>query len=293
VKRAIGRLNKMLPRRQFILMGPGRWGSRGDLKLGVPVTYSDITNTAMLIEIARRQGDYVPELSFGTHFFQDLVESDIRYLPLYPDEPGNAFDAIFLGRSRSILVEILPEYAHLASIVRVIDVRRETDGSVLSVLMNDELGEAVGLLVPESGSSGVHPLASAEGEDHSQWRSRMAERIAARLDPLRYGVKALYLFGSAKNGTSGPGSDIDLLVHFGGTETQREKLHQWLDGWSHALAEMNYLRTGYAAPGLLDAHFVSDADIAARTSYAVKIDAIDDGARLLCAQPAPAGSPEA
>jgi hypothetical protein len=38
----------------------------------------------MLIEIARRTGSYVPDLSFGTHFFQDLVEAQIRYLPLYP-----------------------------------------------------------------------------------------------------------------------------------------------------------------------------------------------------------------
>ena len=55
--------------------GPGRWGSRGDIRLGVSVTYSDINNTAMLIEIAQKQKDYVPELSFGTHFFQDLVEA--------------------------------------------------------------------------------------------------------------------------------------------------------------------------------------------------------------------------
>jgi len=49
VGRAVSRLNKILPKRQFILMGPGRWGSRGDIKLGVSVTYSDINNTAMLI----------------------------------------------------------------------------------------------------------------------------------------------------------------------------------------------------------------------------------------------------
>ena len=40
VGRAVGRLNKLLPKRQFMLIGPGRWGSRGDIKLGVPVTYS-------------------------------------------------------------------------------------------------------------------------------------------------------------------------------------------------------------------------------------------------------------
>ena len=289
VRRAVGRLNKILPRRKFILMGPGRWGSRGDIKLGVPVTYSDINNTAMLIEIARRQGNYVPELSFGTHFFQDLVESDIRYLPLYPDEPGNTFDSIFLGRSHSILTEILPEFVHLASIVRVIDVPREADGSVLSVLMNDELGEAVGLLVPVGGTSGQQKL--VDGEDHSRWRMRMAERMAARLGSCHCGIKGLYIFGSAKNGTAGPGSDIDILVHFGGTETERKELQGWFDGWSQALAEMNYLRTGYAAPGLLDVHFVTDTDIAARTSYAAKINALEDGARRLGSVTAEATGP--
>ena len=56
VGRAVSKLNTVLPKRQFILMGPGRWGSRGDVKLGISVTYSDINNTAMLIEIARRVG---------------------------------------------------------------------------------------------------------------------------------------------------------------------------------------------------------------------------------------------
>ncbi|MCK4754169.1 MAG: PEP/pyruvate-binding domain-containing protein, partial [Calditrichia bacterium] len=67
IGRAISKLNQLLPKRQFILMGPGRWGSRGDIKLGVNVTYSDINNTAVLIEIARKKGNYVPDLSFGTH----------------------------------------------------------------------------------------------------------------------------------------------------------------------------------------------------------------------------------
>ena len=76
-------------------MGPGRWGSRGDIKLGVNVTYSDINNTTALVEIALKHGDYVPELSFGTHFFQDLVEASIRYLPIYPDDFGIIFNTAF------------------------------------------------------------------------------------------------------------------------------------------------------------------------------------------------------
>ncbi|MCK4373621.1 MAG: pyruvate, phosphate dikinase, partial [candidate division Zixibacteria bacterium] len=130
VGRAVGKLNKLLPKRKFILMGPGRWGSRGDIKLGVNVTYSDINNTAVLIEVARKKGDYVPDLSFGTHFFQDLVEANIRYLPLYPDDTGIVFDEQFLDRSHNILADILPEFAWLSDTVRVIDVPGSIDGMV-------------------------------------------------------------------------------------------------------------------------------------------------------------------
>jgi len=49
------------------------------------------------------------------------------------------------------------------------------------------------------------------GGEHWRWRYRMAERIAARLDPRRFGVKGFYLIGSTKNATAGAASDIDLL----------------------------------------------------------------------------------
>jgi pyruvate,water dikinase len=151
IGRAVGKLNKQLPRRQFILMGPGRWGSRGDIKLGVSITYSDINNTAMLIEIARQQKDYLPEPSFGTHFFQDLVEAAIRYLPLYPDDPGIIFNDDFLTCSKNELGDILPEYQKFGDVIRVIDVPGSTNGDVLNILMNAKRGEAVALLAEPSG----------------------------------------------------------------------------------------------------------------------------------------------
>jgi pyruvate,water dikinase len=146
VGRAVGRLNKILPRRQFVLMGPGRWGSRGDIKLGVAVTYSDISNTALLMEIASRREGSMPELSFGTHFFQDLVESSIRYLPLYPDDAGVVFNRTFLMDAPNQLAALAPEYADLAGTIRVIDVPAATGGQVLKVLMNADQEEAIGYL---------------------------------------------------------------------------------------------------------------------------------------------------
>jgi len=285
VGRAVGKLNKVLPKRQFVLMGPGRWGSRGDIKLGVRVTYSDINNSALLVEIARKKGDYTPDLSFGTHFFQDLVEAAIRYLPLYPDEEGVVFNELFLTRSGNILADLAPEYRGLSDTVYVIDVPRAADGQVLRVLMNADLGEAVGVLVPPAAelpsADEIEALREPQRGQDWRWRYRMAERVAAEIDPDRFGVQGLYLIGSVKNATAGPASDIDILVHFRGTSEQRAALELWLDGWSLCLSEMNYLRTGYKTAGLLDAHIVTDEDIASRTSFAVKIDAVTDAARQL------------
>ena len=44
---------------------------------------------------------------------------------------------------------------------------------------------------------------------------------------------------------------------------------------------MNFLRTGYRSHGLLDVHLITDTDIAAKSSYAMKIGAITDAAREL------------
>jgi predicted nucleotidyltransferase len=118
-------------------------------------------------------------------------------------------------------------------------------------------------------------------EEHWRWRMRMAKHLAAELDAEKFGVVALYLFGSTKNATAGPGSDIDLLVHFRGTPEQESELRSWLGAWSQRLAEMNYQRTGNPSEGLLDVHLITDDDIAQRTSYAVKIGATTDAAMLL------------
>jgi pyruvate,water dikinase len=285
VGRAVAALNQLLPKRQFILMGPGRWGSRGDIRLGVSVSYSDINNTAMLIEIAQKQKDYVPELSFGTHFFQDLVEASIRYLPLYPGDWGTLFNESFFRDSRNWLPDLLPDFACLADTIHVIDVANTVPGMVLQVLMNGELDEALAILAEPS----VSPIemqpeladaATTESGAHTHWRWRLqsVERMAELMDASRFGVKAMYLFGSTQNATAGPQSDIDLLIHFDGTHAQEKDLLTWLEGWSLCLSYINYLKTGYKTDGLLSVHLITDKDIRNQTSYAVKIGAIADPA---------------
>ncbi|MDB4433275.1 pyruvate, phosphate dikinase, partial [bacterium] len=285
VGRAVSKLNKLLPKRQFILMGPGRWGSRGDIKRGVAVTYSDINNTAMLIEIARTKHGHTPDLSFGTHFFQDLVEASIRYLPLYPDDEDVIFNHTFLTRSGNLLADIAPEYASLAEVVFVIDVAKASDEQLLQILMNGDLDEAAGILVPGDitvdSADEIEIAVEPKQEQYWRWRLRMAERIAAEMDSDRFGVQAAFVIGSTKNATAGPLSDIDLLIHLRGTDEQRRALDQWLEGWSLCLSEMNFLRTGYKTDGLLDVHIITDEDIAERSSYAAKINAVTDPAEPL------------
>jgi predicted nucleotidyltransferase len=283
--RAVGRLNKLLPKRQFILMGPGRWGSRGDIKMGVNVTYSDINNTSVLIEIAKKKGNYLPDLSFGTHFFQDLVEAQIRYLPLYPDDAGIVFNERFLTKSKNILAEILPEYEFLQNVINVIDVPAATGGLVLKVLMNADLDESMAMLALPAAKAEIEqeslPFTEQKSEDHWRWRYRMAEKIASELDAQKYGVKDFYIFGSTKNANAGPGSDIDILIHFKGSKTQKKELSIWLEGWNLCLSEMNYLRTGYKVESILDVHFVTDEDIKNQESYAAKIGAVTDAAKQI------------
>lgn len=282
---AIGRINSLLPKKQFILMGPGRWGSRGDIKLGVSVTYSDINNTAALIEIARKKGNYLPDLSFGTHFFQDLVEDSIRYLPLYPDDNDITFNESFLTKSPNVLFEILPEYKFLSDVIRVIDVPKATDGNILRILMNADLNEAIGFLakptVSKEGISKGEIVHKNYSDDYWQWRMYMAKQIAGYLDPQRFGVKKMYIAGSTKNAIAGPCSDIDLIIHFVGNDSQKEDLLNWFEGWSLCLGEMNYLRTGYKVDKILDIHIVTDEDIDNKTSFAVKIGAVTDAAKEL------------
>lgn len=145
VARLVGRLNKRLEGHRFILIGPGRWGS-SNVELGVKVSYADIYNSAMLIEVAFSDTEGAPEVSYGTHFFQDLVETGIYPLPLYPDEDDTRFDRAFFERSPNVLAHLLPEDAGYARYVRVIDVPAAAGGDLLEVVMSAEEDQAIGYL---------------------------------------------------------------------------------------------------------------------------------------------------
>ncbi len=157
VARLVGHLNKTLEGKVFVLIGPGRWGS-SDYQQGVPVTYADIFNTRALVEVAVKQGGYTSEPSYGTHFFQDLVETQIYPLGVYPEDPGSAaahdvssapgklpvrdiLNWDFLNQSAdqmSHLLDLKPSNA--SRCMKVIHVPTERPGWHLKIAMDGEYG---------------------------------------------------------------------------------------------------------------------------------------------------------
>jgi hypothetical protein len=104
--------------------------------------------------------------------------------------------------------------------------------------------------------------------EHWRWRQRFAERLAAVMDPARFGVRAAYLFGSTETGRAGPASDIDLLFAFDGSASQRHDLDLWLEGWSLCLAEVTFQMVGLPASGLLNARILDPERSAAEVRAA-------------------------
>jgi hypothetical protein len=149
IGRAIGRLNKLLEDVPFIVMGPGRWGS-ANIDLGVRVSYADIYNTKILVEMSVASDAGVPALSYGTHFYQDLVEAGIHSLPLHLADPRSRFNWSFFRESENVLGEVDPDDAGLEPYLRLIDIPQVADGRRLTILMDGSRDEAVAFL--ESGN---------------------------------------------------------------------------------------------------------------------------------------------
>lgn len=138
VARVVGKLNHMLEDKRFILMGPGRWGSANP-ELGVSVKYSEISNTKMLVEVSMRDAEYLPEVSYGTHFFQDLIEDGIIYVPLYPDEDGALLNNNFFEKGNVFRTLLENEYySKYEDLIKVIHVPEATNGSLAEAVLNGE-----------------------------------------------------------------------------------------------------------------------------------------------------------
>jgi len=131
VARTIGRLNRLMPDKEAMpamLLGPGRWGTTTP-SLGVPIRFSEINKFVALGEIAYTQEGFVPELSFGSHFFQDIVELEMFYAAIFPEKEGVFFNASYFEKLENKLIKILPQSAALVDVIKVYDFDGEENGS--------------------------------------------------------------------------------------------------------------------------------------------------------------------
>lgn len=68
--------------KNILLMAPGRIGTSSP-ELGIPVKFSGISHFCAIVEMDEEGSLYAPELSYGSHMFQDLVEAEIFYTALF------------------------------------------------------------------------------------------------------------------------------------------------------------------------------------------------------------------
>jgi|YNPMSStandDraft_2_1061718.scaffolds.fasta_scaffold00117_16 predicted nucleotidyltransferase len=269
---AIDKLNQKLPPKKFILIGPGRWGTRDDFRLGVKVNYSSINNTAALVELAYSIGNYAPEVSFGTHFFQDLVESNIKYIPIFPQEEDTIFNEHFLLKSQNLLPEFLPEYSHILHLLKVISVPKETSGKTLRIFNNTELGISFGIF-SESSISPVYfvntprDISKLKIEEPWEIRWKFVEKMVSKLNPSKFGIKGIYLYGTVFTKSASDTSDVDILVHYDGNPRNKELMEAWFEPWNFLLQDIIYINTGFRRPKPLDVHYITDSELVEENYY--------------------------
>ena len=108
VARLVGELNRVLRDERFLLLGPGRWGTTTEA-LGVPVRFAEINHASALVEATDAQGNFRPELSYGSHFFQDLVETGVFYAAVFDDRPGVEFNPALATSAPNRVLDLVPD----------------------------------------------------------------------------------------------------------------------------------------------------------------------------------------
>ncbi len=148
LERTIGTVNAALKNEVFICVGPGRWGTSTP-DLGVGIDYGDIYCTRALVELTGKGVDPDLEPSFGTHFFQDLLESNIYPLNVNLDDHGTVFNRDFFYKTPNHFSEFVRANEGLLDALRLIKVDDFCPGYSMTLVMNDDVGKALAFLREE------------------------------------------------------------------------------------------------------------------------------------------------
>ncbi|MFA5100142.1 MAG: PEP/pyruvate-binding domain-containing protein [Candidatus Omnitrophota bacterium] len=127
VARAVGELNRLIKNREELpcaVFGPGRWGTTTP-SLGVPVSFSQISNFMVLGEVSFSEANCCPELSFGTHFFQDLIETGIFYVAVMPEQKDCFYNTKLINSWPNLCKTLVPEYGRYDHVIKVFDAKHK------------------------------------------------------------------------------------------------------------------------------------------------------------------------
>ncbi len=124
VARLLGRVNQTVGREgeTVMLLGPGRWGTESP-DLGVPVHFNEINRASVLCEIVTMRENLVPDVSLGTHFLNELIEMNVLYLALFPQQQRNELNERFFLDAPNRLLDAVPQAVQWQDVVRVVDPR--------------------------------------------------------------------------------------------------------------------------------------------------------------------------
>jgi pyruvate,water dikinase len=137
VARFLGRINRTCETANAggtMLLGPGRWGT-SDPFLGIPVAFADINRAAVLCEIVAMHEHLTPDVSLGTHFLNELVETDMLYLALFPQRGNNYVNTAWLESAPNRLLEVVPKADRWVDAIRLIEVATAS-GEIGSVFLD-------------------------------------------------------------------------------------------------------------------------------------------------------------
>lgn len=122
VARKIGFINREMAGKNAMLVGPGRWGSTTP-SLGVPVHFTELCNMKVLCEYASKKEGFMPELSYGSHFFQDIVESEIFYVAIFDGYQNVIFNPDRIFTKENLLTSFLPGSDKLKDVIHIANTR--------------------------------------------------------------------------------------------------------------------------------------------------------------------------
>jgi hypothetical protein len=152
VARLIGHVNQVGRRdsETIMLLGPGRWGTSSP-DLGIPVHFAEINRVSVLCEIVTMWENLVPDVSLGTHFLNELVEMDILYMAIFPQQQRNYVNERFFLESPNRLQDLVPHAAAWRETVRVIDARDAIPPDRAVLLLADANEQEARVFIGDSG----------------------------------------------------------------------------------------------------------------------------------------------